>query len=416
MRMRGAPPLSVAMVTHDLALDRRILHEAESLTASGYEVLIANPEGVRSFPLVQEQREDLMGVAPLPPRSPVAEAVRIGSRVVRALGLRPRWFRGLVQRHLGPVEYYYTPLLAPVLRDLRAEIFVAHDLPTLPATLAAAARCGGVPVVYDSHELFPEQGYPPAEAAYWARLEARHIGRAAAVMTVNRSIAEEMAKRYQIRMPAVLRNCTPRLAPRSTTGGLHERLGLPPGTSVALFQGRLERHTRVETLVRAWALLGDLPLHLVLVGGGSLTEEMAALVAQLGLAGRVHLHPHVPQAELASLTACASVGLIPYQPTCLNNRLCTPNKLFEYIAAEVPVISTDLPEIRRIVAAYGVGVLGTTGTPEEVAALVRRYAAELADDPALPSRSARAAEELDWSREARVLLQTFEGLAIGRAT
>ncbi|MFN7595090.1 MAG: hypothetical protein ACK5PU_05740, partial [bacterium] len=63
-----------------------------------------------------------------------------------------------------------------------------------------------------------------------------------------------------------------------------------------------------------------------------------------------------------------------------------------------------------------VGVLGTTGTPEEVAALVRRYAAELADDPALPSRSARAAEELDWSREARVLLQTFEGLAIGRAT
>jgi glycosyltransferase involved in cell wall biosynthesis len=403
-------PIRIAMVTHDLAIDRRILHEAESLTAAGYEVVIASPEGVRNFPLEREQREDMMGVAPSAPRNGLATVVRLGTRTVRGLGLQPVWFRRLLQRWLGPVEYHYTPLLAPVLRGLQADVFVAHDLPALPATLAAAARSGDALVVYDSHELFPEQGYPPAEAAYWSRLEARSIGGAAAVMTVNRSIAEEMAKRYGIALPAVLRNCTPRQRERPAAGGLHARLGLPPGTQVALFQGRLEAHTRVETLVRAWALLPDVPLHLALVGGGSLSAEMAALVAGLGLEGRVHLHPHVPQAELPAVTAGASVGLIPYQPTCLNNLLCTPNKLFEYLSAEVPVISTDLPEIRRIVAEYGVGVLGPTGTAEEVAALVRRYAAELAGDLTLPARLARTAEELDWDREARVLIEVFERL------
>lgn len=407
----NAPALRrVAMVTHDLAIDRRILHEAESLTAAGCEVVIASPEGVRPFPLPQAQREDLMGVEPPAPRSLLTDMVRLGARALRAIGLRPSRFRSLVQRHLGPVEYHYTPLLAPVLRGLQADVFVAHDLPALPVTLAAAARSGNAPVVYDSHELFPEQGYPPPEADYWSRIEARHIGCVAAVMTVNRSIAEEMAKRYGIPVPAVLRNCTPRQRERPAAGGLHARLGLPPGTPVALFQGRLEAHTRVETLVRAWALLPDVPLHLALVGGGSLAAEMAALVAGLGLEGRVHLHPHVPQAELPAVTAGASVGLIPYQPTCLNNLLCTPNKLFEYLSAEVPVISTDLPEIRRIVAEHGVGMLGPTGTAEEVAALVRRYAAELAGDLTLPARLAHAAEELDWEREARVLIEVFERL------
>jgi glycosyltransferase involved in cell wall biosynthesis len=405
-------PIRIAMVTHDLAIDRRILHQAESLSAAGYSVVIANPEGVRAFPLREEQREDLMGVAPPTPQSGLATLVRFGVRIVRSLGLRPRWFRGLLPPHLGPVEYHYTPLLAPVLKGLRADVFMANDLPTLPVTLAAAKRSGNVPVIYDSHELFPEQGYPPEQAAYWSRLEAIHIGQAAAVMTVNISIAEEMARRYGIAQPAVLRNCTPRQPERSWPGGLHERLGLPRDIPVILFQGRLEAHTRVETLVRAWALMPDLPLHLALVGGGGLSAGMAALVMQLGLQGRVHLHPHVPQAELPAVTAGASAGLIPYQPTCLNNLLCTPNKLFEYLSAEVPVISTDLPEIRRIVDGYGVGVLGPTGTPEEVAALVRGFASELYRDPAIGARLARAAEELDWHREARVLIEVFESLPL----
>jgi len=411
----------VVMFAFETVLDRRIIQEAESLTAVGYEVRIATPAALWTVPPggtavapSVDPNADWSDAAP--PRVRVHRMMHGALRRLGRLGLDPAALKGVARRLIGPVWYYHLPLFAEAIRTLQAEIYIGHDLPMLPVALAAASRHGGR-VVYDAHELWSEQEMPRADRAYWARIESRHIARADAVFTVNTSIADILAERHGIAAPRVLRNCDRRHPPCAAGGVLHARLGLPPATPLAVFQGRLEPAGHLTVLLAAWRELADLPHHLVLIGDGSQLAQLEALAATQGLAGRVHLHPRVPQAALPQLTAGAAFGLIPYQPTCLNTFYCSPNKLFEYIAAEVPVVATDLPEIRRIVQGFDVGAVGPTATAAELAALIRRFVDGPGLDDRLPARLAAAAEELDWAREAREFVAVISELgATGGAT
>ena len=60
----------------------------------------------------------------------------------------------------------------------------------------------------------------------------------------------------------------------------------------------------------------------------------------------------VPQEKLLIHTRCATLGVIPFQFVGLNNYYATPNKLFEYIAAGLPVVASNFPELKRIVEGY----------------------------------------------------------------
>ena len=65
----------------------------------------------------------------------------------------------------------------------------------------------------------------------------------------------------------------------------------------------------------------------------------------------------MPQNELASWSAGASLGAIPYENTGLNHLYCTPNKLWEYPNAGVPILCTALEEMQSLVEENGIGYL-----------------------------------------------------------
>ncbi len=417
------------MFAYETMLDRRILQEAESLAAIGHDVEIVTPggrvrvvagAGTASAPAgyvlpgnILSGSAQTEGAAPdddtPPPGSAAHRVMHAAARMAGRLGFDLTAVKAVARRIAGPVQYYYLPMFKDAIREVQADIYVGHDLPMLPVALAAAARHGGR-AVYDSHELWPEQEMPEADRTYWSRVERAAIGRAAAVFTVNLSIAEEMAKRYGVVQPHVLRNCDFHRPP-ATRGGLQARLGLAANARVAMFQGRLEPASNLHIVIEAWRHLSDLPLHLVLVGNGSLSGDLRALAAKAGLSERVHFHPHVARAELPDLTSGAAMGLIPYRPTCLNTYYCTPNKLFEYLASEVPVVATDLPELRRLIVGSDVGAVGDTATPEGLADLVRGFHTRLSADPALPARVASVAAALDWHNEARDFVSAMDRLA-----
>jgi glycosyltransferase involved in cell wall biosynthesis len=125
--------------------------------------------------------------------------------------------------------------------------------------------------------------------------------------------------------------------------------GLPVDKRIVLLQGGLSAGRNLEVLVDAMHYVKDPSVVLVVLGDGLLLRSLQKMAQQEGLAGRVYFHAAVPQNELLELTAAADAGVIPYQATCLNNHYCTPNKLFEFIAAGLPILATDLPEIRRLV-------------------------------------------------------------------
>ena len=88
--------------------------------------------------------------------------------------------------------------------------------------------------------------------------------------------------------------------------------------------------------------------------------------------GRVFVLPAVTPGELLDWTASADVMVMAIQPTTVNHRFTTPQKLFEAIAAGVPVVASDLPGMAPIVRESGVGELCDPTVPVSIAAAIRR--------------------------------------------
>ena len=237
-----------------------------------------------------------------------------------------------------------------------ARVYHASDLYVLPA-MRAAARRHGARLAYDARELYPHVGATagrPWARLFWYLIEGAHIRRADAVFTVNESIAEELARTYGIAPPTVIPN-TPPTQRVTRSRWLHERTGLSPDVVLVLYQGYLKKGRGCERLVEAMAEVEGAAL--VFLGEGPLEPALEARVRRLGLGRRVRFLPMVPPGELLHVTASADVGACLIEGITRSLHLSLPNKLFEYLMAGVPVLASDLPEIRRVVAGHDVGRL-----------------------------------------------------------
>jgi glycosyltransferase involved in cell wall biosynthesis len=319
-----------------------------------------------------------------------------------------RAMRRFAWRHVVDQERLFLRLFAPALEHLRADVYTAHDLPLLPVALDAARR-DGAKVVYDSHELFAEQEFSEAEKRMWRDVEARAIHACDAVMTINPSVAAELERRYGVARVHVIYNAERNPALPAVAGRFHREFSLPAQARVLLFQGGLSAGRNLEELVSAMRFVRTQDLHLVLMGDGALKAQLRTLAARSG-AQRVHLKDAVPQADLLSWTASADAGVIPYQATCLNNYYCTPNKLFEFIAAGLPVLGSDLPEIRSIVMGNGIGEVADLSTEAKIAAAIDGFFADPARLDAWRAAAAVAREKVNWDVEGRKVVEIYEKL------
>ncbi len=126
-------------------------------------------------------------------------------------------------------------------------------------------------------------------------------------------------------------------------------MGLDVHAPLVLHQGAPAPARGCEVLIEALAHLEG--VHLAFLGDpeSGYEKELRAAVARHGVQDRVALLPSVPLSELLANTAEADVGVTLLQDTCENHRLALPNKLFEYIAASVPVVASALPETERLI-------------------------------------------------------------------
>ncbi|MEJ8835224.1 glycosyltransferase [Ramlibacter sp. AN1133] len=414
----GAPLLAAArpragrvvMFTADRQIDRRTLLEADSLEAAGWQVtIIALPH---DDPAAADDRRVVRLGGALPVARREGGVLRLYRLVRRLLpmGSRPmRALKAFAWRYLISQEEFYEHLYAPAIAAYPAEVFVAQDLPMLPVALRAARVHGGK-VVYDSHELFAEQEFSAREKKVWRAIEGRLVGQCDAVVTVNPSIARELEQRYALPRVHVIHNAERARPDAPRTRRFHEALGLSDQALVLLMQGGLSAGRHLEELVAAMAQVRHPRVHLVLLGDGTLGERLRQQVVARGLSARVHLMPAVPQRELLVWTEAADAGVIPYQATCLNNYYCTPNKLFEFIAAGIPVLASDLPEIRRFVAGHGIGQVSDLGDVGAIARAIDRFFADAARLDGWRESAARARTEVNWDVEGRKVVELFEVL------
>jgi glycosyltransferase involved in cell wall biosynthesis len=305
----------------------------------------------------------------------------------------------------------------------RADVYHGHDLSGLPAAIAAHRRYGGL-VVYDSHEYFMEAG-SNARRPTWAkwmfsRIERRWAREAAALVTVNRTLGDLLGRKLGLAPVVVVHNAPPRwTAPASASDPLRPATGIPAGAPIVLYHGGFTADRGLLELVDCWPMVGVGEAHLVFMGYGPLRDELSARAAAPGVRGRIHVLPAVPPDVLADWVACADVGVMPNQPRTLNERLSTPNKLFESLAVGLPVVSSDFPERRRIIMEDPDGPLGAVCDPTDPAALAAAIRSILVLDPAsrqdLRARCLRAAHaRWNWETESARLVALYDALAAAR--
>ena len=410
----GATDHRIGMALYgDLTFDSRVRREAAVLAEAGYRVrlICLADSGDRSdLPSsidVVVYRPSATGV--FPGVSNPELRLTHASRGARAIG-RMRWLVAYA-RNLRAWGREVVRLAGPV------DAWHAHDLPGVVAIAPNIAA--DVPLIYDSHELFLNTvttGSLPGPARRLLRAyEARLIRRAHAVVTVSVDLAQVLEDRYHPVKMIVVHNCPPRWEGRASQDLLRAAAAIPPDAPVVLYHGSIGPGRGIEPLLEALGAPGLEGAHLVLLGPGDHRGEYAAISAGPRFQGRAHVLPGVPPRDLLNWVWSADVSGVLRRNSCLNDYLSTPNKLFESIAAGVPVVASDYPAMRRIVQGDPLGPLGMTVDPANEEAIAVALTAVLTLDPAareaLRARCREAARERwNWEVQSSHLVDLYREL------
>jgi glycosyltransferase involved in cell wall biosynthesis len=262
--------------------------------------------------------------------------------------------RSAVRRSLRSLEFLRQACTL-VLR-LRPAIVHCNDHNTMWVGVVAKLLLGSR-VIYDSHELWPDRNGRPEWRPGLIAAEALFVRVADQVITTSPGYADVLARRYRIPAPALVRN-VPAVSATPTASRLD-----PP---VAVYVGGLLRGRGLEQAIDALALVPDLQLRILGPGADGYRAELADRARRRGVAARVDIALPVAPTRVVEALAGATMGLALIQPVCLSYELTLPNKLFEFAAAGLPMIVSDLPVMAATVAEWGCGV---TAPPDEARAI-----------------------------------------------
>lgn len=460
-------PLRIVMfVYNDVSRDSRVLREAASLAAAGHRVtVVGRPRSPDERAILRLERDGFdIALVPMPHvwrrwlyryRKPWNMRGLIRRRFVHHVTRGPRgWVHAVAFVGVAVSVAVFSAIRLPfylasggsgqvhhdstidwlirwrwgVLGWARtasaaappADVHHGHDLTGLPAAVRAQERHGGL-VVYDSHESFLDSGsnvHRPGWAKWFLRrLERRLAGRAAALVTVNRSLGELIGERLGIERVVVVHNAPSRWEPPARRPDLiRAATGIPSEAPIALYHGAFSPHRGLEELAAAILQPGLEHAHAVFLGYGTLEPELRAMAADPRYGGRLHVLEAVSPDVLPGWVGSADVGVMPIQASTLNHRLSSPNKLFESLATGLPVVVSDFREMRRIVLEDPDGPLGAVCDPADPASVASAIRSILELDPAarddLRARCLRAAHERwNWETESARLAALYEELA-----
>jgi glycosyltransferase involved in cell wall biosynthesis len=295
--------------------------------------------------------------------------------------------------------------------DGGADVYHGMAYMGVPVALALARR-HRAPVLYDARDIYVDAGnlarLPQVARALAGLMERRWARQVTRVVTVNDNYADVLHDRFRVVRPVVVMNCPPRPAPDwRRERRFHETLGLDSRACVVLYHGGISPDRGIEQLIEAMQWVPGATL--VLMGYGRHLPEIRRMIAERSETRSIYLLPAAPPEALGAWVGSADISAMLIQPTTLNHRLTTPNKLFEAMAAGVPVVASDLPGMAAIIEEAGCGILVDPTDPVGIAAGLRR----LVDDPearkAYGQRGISAARKLfNWETEADRLLRTYQ--------
>mgnify|MGYP000883636027 FL=1 len=357
----GCDPGHVVMlVVSALRIDPRVEREARALADNGYRVTVICPD-ISSPPLLEQ---------------PIDWGANIQFDI---LGWQAASF-------INQYPWMHGELMLEAALKYKPLAFHCHDLSTALIGLAAARKVGAR-CVCDFHEWYSENvswdaakqeyvPHPDPVRTMYQAAEALAMARADEVITVCDSIARELESVYPVggKRVRVIRN-VPSLARSGTQyPSLRDTLHVADDQLVLLWQGGTGPTRLLEPIIRALAVA---PKVVFVIRGPSLDlfgEGYRKLAEDVGVGDRLHLLPPVKSADVVAAAVGADVGIWTLPNLSKNFYYALPNKIFEYLAAGLPLACANFPEARAIVETYGVGQTFDPYSPESIARALTKLA------------------------------------------
>lgn len=357
----------ILAVSNDLVTDNRVYKVSESLRNMGFQI-------------------GLVGRC-LPYSEPY---LRTGVQVNRF----KLWFNhsALFYANLNLRLFFY-------LIRARVDIVVANDLDTLPACWLTAKLRRKV-LVFDSHELFtevPELINRPLIRKVWFWLEKLLVPGVDFGYTVSPSIQNYYALNYRKKFQLV------RNAALYRSNFL---FNIKSKETIIIYQGALNQGRGLELMLETMPLLPHMKLWIV--GVGDIEHELKKIVLALHLAERVIFFGRVHIADLFQYTSKAHIGISLEEDLGLNYRYSLPNKLFDYVQARIPVVVSDLPEMRNLVESYEIGYVLNKRNPEKLAENILRAEYDYFGIDSKRENLQIAARKLCWQNEEKDLIALYQ--------
>jgi glycosyltransferase involved in cell wall biosynthesis len=365
----------IVSVTNDLSSDQRVHKICTTLQGMGFDVLLIGRHLKDSKPLERSYHTKRMKL----------------------------WFTK------GFLFYAnYNLALFFKLLFLKKDVLLANDLDTLLPNFLIS-RLFNRPLVYDSHELFtevPELVNRPFQKNIWLGIEKFIFPKLKYIYTVNHSIATIYSKKYNVPIK-VIRNIAPAFTDNVPDDTFLEKV---KGTKkMLILQGSgINIDRGGEEAVKMMSYLDNCILYII--GGGDIFKSLKKMVIDMALSEKVVIKDKIPYQKLMAYTQAADLGLSLDKGTNLNYEYSLPNKVFDYIQAQTPLLVSNRKEVAALVTDNNIGAIAESLNPKELATQIMSILSNKTLLKTWRRNLKTAAKIYTWENESRKLETIFKDL------
>ena len=299
--------------------------------------------------------------------------------------------------------YYFMRMIVFIVLH-RPKMINIHTLELLPLTVIA--KILKIKIIYDAHELETEkENLKGFRKKISKMIERVFIGFVDKVIVVGESIADEYKKMYpKVDRPFVVLN-TPNYTVTQKNDLFRGKFNIDKEKIVFLYQGALSKGRGVDLLLESFVKRKDDEVVIVFMGFGRLEEDIKTASKENN---NIFFHSAVAPDIVLDYTSSADFGMHMIKNTCLNHYYCLPNKLFEYANAGLPVVVSNMKEMKELVEKYDMGVVVKDNKIESINNAIDKIL-DL-DIERMKQNSRRCAEENSWNVQEKILKKVYQGM------
>lgn len=316
--------------------------------------------------------------------------------------MRLEWFNDLISYYFFKKQFKKQYCLK-TFKGCNADVYIFHSYEYTDFALHLPKY---TKIVYDAHDFYQEIAPSTLESSlarnwilpFSKKLEKKMINRANIFSTVSEGLVHKYAKVFQ-RNPLVLYNTHDFRNDEKIVIDLRTFLNLKSNDVIVCSVGNKKLGMAFDELVDVFENRLT-QIHLVFIGNGY--DEIKSTYSN------IHFVPLIDPNKLVPFIKSANFGIVPYFALTENYRYALPNRFFQMIAAEIPIIfSSELEEIVKLNNKFRFGIPMNIRCTEDIEKSVHML---MNNDSNYKAHAVTAAKMLNWESEEKKLKVLLEAL------